>query len=129
MDHANCKGLDPELFFPEKLGPGLAPARKVCEACEVREACLEYALEVGERWGIWGGMSDKQRRTERRQRAVGPERADLIEARKRQDANEATRRYQKRQRMAARPAPAEAELDGAAGVLDVLYVLERESRR
>jgi len=56
-----CAESDPELFFPEKGGPTEEPKR-VCRSCEVRVECLEYALENRERFGIWGGMSERQRR-------------------------------------------------------------------
>ena len=43
-------------------GGSVRPAKRVCMACEVREACLEYALERDERSGVWGGMSERERR-------------------------------------------------------------------
>lgn len=60
-DLALCAQTDPDLFFPEKGGT-TAAARRVCRACEVRTDCLEWALENGERYGIWGGLSERQRR-------------------------------------------------------------------
>jgi WhiB family transcriptional regulator, redox-sensing transcriptional regulator len=67
--HANCLGVDPDLFFPER-GASTSEAKAVCRGCVVREACLEYALGNGERFGIWGGMSERERRRIRRQRAL-----------------------------------------------------------
>jgi ParB/RepB/Spo0J family partition protein len=60
-DRALCAQTDPEAFFPEK-GGSTREAKKVCRGCEVRGECLEYALEHGERFGIWGGMSERERR-------------------------------------------------------------------
>ncbi len=58
---ALCAQTDPEAFFPEK-GGSTRDAKKVCTSCEVREECLEYALNKGERFGIWGGLSERERR-------------------------------------------------------------------
>lgn len=58
---ALCAQTDPEAFFPEK-GGSTREAKRVCAACEVREECLEYALAHDERFGIWGGMSERERR-------------------------------------------------------------------
>ncbi len=67
---ANCLGVDPDLFFPER-GASTKEAKAVCQACEVRGDCLEYALANGEKFGIWGGLSERERRRIRRQRALG----------------------------------------------------------
>ncbi len=66
---ANCLGVDPDLFFPER-GASTREAKEVCRGCVVRESCLEYALANGEKFGIWGGMSERERRRIRRQRSV-----------------------------------------------------------
>jgi WhiB family redox-sensing transcriptional regulator len=68
-DFANCLGVDPDLFFPER-GASTKEAKEVCRGCEVRGDCLEYALVHGEKFGIWGGMSERERRRLRRQRAL-----------------------------------------------------------
>jgi WhiB family redox-sensing transcriptional regulator len=60
-DSALCAQTDRELFFPEKGGLGAAEAKRVCMACEVRAQCLDYALEHKLRYGIWGGLSERQR--------------------------------------------------------------------
>lgn len=60
-DAALCAQTDPEAFFPEKGGSVRDPKR-VCRACEVRAECLEDALEHGERYGIRGGLSERERR-------------------------------------------------------------------
>jgi WhiB family transcriptional regulator, redox-sensing transcriptional regulator len=61
QDFALCAETDPEAFFPEK-GGSTREAKKVCQSCLVRAECLEYALEHGERFGIWGGTSERERR-------------------------------------------------------------------
>jgi WhiB family redox-sensing transcriptional regulator len=69
QDYANCLGVDPDLFFPER-GASTREAKEVCRGCVVRDDCLEYALQNGEKFGIWGGMSERERRRIRRQRAL-----------------------------------------------------------
>lgn len=66
---SNCMGVDPDLFFPER-GASTREAKEVCRGCVVREECLEYALSNGEKFGIWGGMSERERRRLRRARAL-----------------------------------------------------------
>ncbi|WP_462188318.1 MULTISPECIES: WhiB family transcriptional regulator [unclassified Frankia] len=68
QERALCAQTDPEAFFPEK-GGSTREAKRICSGCEVRAECLEYALENDERFGIWGGMSERERRKQRR-RAV-----------------------------------------------------------
>lgn len=67
--YANCLGVDPDLFFPER-GASTKEAKAVCRACVVREECLEYALDNSEKFGIWGGLSERERRRLRRARAL-----------------------------------------------------------
>ena len=69
QEMANCLGVDPDLFFPER-GASTREAKDVCRGCVVRVDCLEYALANGEKFGIWGGMSERERRRIRRQRAL-----------------------------------------------------------
>ena len=69
QERANCLGVDPDLFFPER-GASTREAKAVCRGCEVRVECLEYALAHGEKFGIWGGLSERERRRVRRQRAL-----------------------------------------------------------
>lgn len=69
QEQANCLGVDPDLFFPER-GASTKEAKGVCAGCEVRLDCLEYALSNGEKFGIWGGLSERERRRLRRQRAL-----------------------------------------------------------
>lgn len=65
---ALCAQTDPEAFFPEK-GGSTRDAKKVCGACTVKQECLDYALANDERFGIWGGLSERERR-KLRKRAV-----------------------------------------------------------
>ena len=58
---ALCAQTDPEAFFPEK-GGSTREAKRVCQSCTVRTECLEYALAQDERFGIWGGLSERERR-------------------------------------------------------------------
>lgn len=74
QDYANCRGADADLFFPER-GASTRKAKAICNACEAREACLEFALTQGEKFGIWGGMSERERRRVRRDRIVASRRA------------------------------------------------------
>ncbi len=62
---ALCAQTDPEAFFPEK-GGSTRDAKKICTQCEVKAECLEYALANDERFGIWGGLSERERRRLRR---------------------------------------------------------------
>ena len=61
QERALCAQTDPEAFFPEK-GGSTREAKKVCVGCDVRGECLEYALAHDERFGIWGGLSERERR-------------------------------------------------------------------
>ena len=58
---ALCAQTDPEAFFPEK-GGSTRDAKRICSGCEVKAQCLDYALENDERFGIWGGLSERERR-------------------------------------------------------------------
>ena len=67
---AVCRDEDPELFFPVgTTGPALLKieeARAVCHRCPVEEQCREWAMETGQDNGIWGGLSEDERRAKRR---------------------------------------------------------------
>ena len=71
---ANCMGVDPDLFFPER-GASTREAKEVCRGCVVREDCLDYAIANGEKFGIWGGMSERERRRVRRARVLAQQSA------------------------------------------------------
>lgn len=60
-----CTQTDPEAFFPEK-GGSTRDAKRICAECTVKTECLEYALVNDERFGIWGGLSERERRKYRR---------------------------------------------------------------
>jgi WhiB family redox-sensing transcriptional regulator len=81
---AACQYTDPELFFPDGGGPAAAAAvqadqaRGVCASCPVRRNCLTHALRGPELYGIWGGLSERELRAERR-RPV-PRAAEVIMA-------------------------------------------------
>lgn len=62
-----CREHDPDMFFPNK-GEANKGARQVCGRCDIRELCLEWALEHNQRWGIWGGTTEAQRRRIKRER-------------------------------------------------------------
>ena len=68
QEQALCAQTDPEAFFPEK-GGSTREAKRICIGCEVKGECLEYALGQDERFGIWGGLSERERR--RLKRAAG----------------------------------------------------------
>jgi WhiB family redox-sensing transcriptional regulator len=61
QDQALCAQTDPEAFFPEK-GGSTREAKRICVGCEVKQECLQYALMQDERFGIWGGLSERERR-------------------------------------------------------------------
>lgn len=66
---ANCLGVNSEVFFPAR-GENTGLAKSICRACGVQAECLAYALNNGEHHGIWGGMSESDRRRIQRTRAV-----------------------------------------------------------
>jgi WhiB family redox-sensing transcriptional regulator len=66
QENALCAQTDPEAFFPEK-GGSTREAKRICSGCDVRAECLEYALAHDERFGIWGGHSERERRRLRRE--------------------------------------------------------------
>ncbi|MCF3134999.1 MULTISPECIES: WhiB family transcriptional regulator [Streptomyces] len=65
-ERAACRRTDPDLFFPiGTTGPSMVQverAKAVCACCEVKERCLEWALETGQSIGIWGGTTESERR-------------------------------------------------------------------
>lgn len=68
QEKALCAQTDPEAFFPEK-GGSTREAKRVCQSCDVRAECLEYAIANDERFGIWGGLSERERRRLKRRGA------------------------------------------------------------
>jgi WhiB family transcriptional regulator, redox-sensing transcriptional regulator len=80
-DRVACRGTDPDPFFPER-GESADPARQICARCPVRQPCLAYALDNGITHGVWGGLTERERRVLRapRQRASRRERDRAIAA-------------------------------------------------
>ncbi len=75
VHRARCKDEDPELFFPiGTTGPAavqIAAAKAICNQCPVKAECLEWAMATGQDSGVWGGMSEEERRALRRARRRG----------------------------------------------------------
>ncbi|MGY0019970.1 WhiB family transcriptional regulator [Streptomyces sp. cg35] len=65
QDQALCAQTGGDFFFPEP-GSSVREAKLICRMCEIRPACLEYALSHDERFGVWGGLSEKERHQLRR---------------------------------------------------------------
>lgn len=61
IDSALCAQVDPDAWHPEK-GGGVSEQKRICARCEVRTDCLAYALDNDERFGIWGGLSERERK-------------------------------------------------------------------
>lgn len=70
MEDAACRGMNPDVFFPQR-GESTAEARAVCARCPVILRCRHYALANYEKYGIWGGMSERERRRIRKPRRDG----------------------------------------------------------
>lgn len=74
-NQAACIEEEPDLFFPVGQGPvakqQIAEAKAVCRACPVKDACLRWALEARQDAGVWGGLSEKERRRFHRRRSSG----------------------------------------------------------
>ena len=112
-EFALCAEVDNALFFPEKGEPS-ASAKAVCRGCEVRAECLGFALENMERYGVWGGFSERERRSIAPRHHAGRSLEDIIAA---DDA----RFYAKKEKSAelaaaatARQVAARAKRQGAA---------------
>lgn len=78
---AACRGMNPDIFFSpdhfenkQEKEEREAQAKAVCVQCSVREECLDYALKAEERYGIWGGLAEQERRALARRRAGGAKR-------------------------------------------------------
>jgi WhiB family redox-sensing transcriptional regulator len=82
VHRARCKDEDPELFFPiGTTGPAalqIAAAKAICMQCEVRTECLEWAMATGQDAGVWGGLSEEERRGLRRARRRGETARPLV---------------------------------------------------
>ena len=75
QDLANCRGADPNLFFPER-GASTRTAKGICRDCQVRAECLEFAIVSSEKFGIWGMMSERERRKIRKERQIAARRRE-----------------------------------------------------
>lgn len=69
-ERALCREVDGEIFYPEKGGT-VEPAKAVCRNCDVRRECLEYALSRNEEFGVWGGLSERERRALKQRKTRG----------------------------------------------------------
>ncbi|WP_277754896.1 WhiB family transcriptional regulator [Pseudactinotalea terrae] len=68
-DEAQCAQTDPEAFFPDK-GGSTREAKMVCATCPVLQECLEWAIQTGETFGVWGGLTERERRAYARQHGL-----------------------------------------------------------
>lgn len=72
VDQASCAQSDPDAWYPEKgRKDSVQIAKRVCKTCPIRERCLEIALETDERYGVWGGLSERERRKLKKGRENG----------------------------------------------------------
>lgn len=79
MTHAACRGMDPNLFMPARGDwQAVAAAKAVCHGCPVIQQCLTHALDTNEKHGVWGGLSERQRR-ELRSKRVRPPKKLLVD--------------------------------------------------
>lgn len=78
MNDALCAQVDDDLFFPKK-GGSVTDAKSVCAACPVRQQCLDYAVDNDEWFGIWGGLTERERRKVKRDRRT-PEQVEAARA-------------------------------------------------
>jgi WhiB family redox-sensing transcriptional regulator len=65
QEQALCAQSDPEAWFPER-GDSPQAAKRICRRCPVKAECLDYALDNRIRWGVWGGLTDRERQHARR---------------------------------------------------------------
>ena len=65
---AGCQSIDPEVFFPDRPSDHAAAAKAICRGCPVRKQCLEFALDARLDHGVWGGLTEVERRSLRRSR-------------------------------------------------------------
>jgi hypothetical protein len=57
----DCASVDPELWYPEK-GGSVREAKRICGGCPIKVECLAWALDHAETFGVWGGLSERERR-------------------------------------------------------------------
>jgi len=72
VNQAGCRAEDPDLFFPvgstDPNDDQLEEAKAVCIACSVREMCLDWSMDTNQEIGVWGGLSEEERRAMKRAR-------------------------------------------------------------
>lgn len=73
---ASCQWIDPEVFFPDRPSDHAAAAKAICRGCPVRTPCLEFALDTRLDHGVWGGLTEHERRSLRRSRQRRARRAE-----------------------------------------------------
>lgn len=66
-DLANCRGKDTEIFFPVAANQDVW-AKRICSGCEIRQGCLDWSIDSAQQFGIWGGLTEEERRAEARYR-------------------------------------------------------------
>lgn len=66
-DKGACRGIDPSVFYPGE-DEDASEAKSICAQCGVLESCLEHALTAREKEGVWGGLTERERRRVIRQR-------------------------------------------------------------
>jgi WhiB family redox-sensing transcriptional regulator len=59
--YGTCRGVDPDLFFPGPEGD-VGEATKICSGCPVQTECADWALNMQLTYGIWGGLTERDRR-------------------------------------------------------------------
>ena len=70
MDAALCTQVVGDFFHPDGQGASVREAKLICRSCTVKSDCLAYALAHDERFGVWGGLSERERRRLRRPMGV-----------------------------------------------------------
>lgn len=78
MEEGLCQEVDPDLHYPDR-GESAKPAKEVCARCSVIDVCREYALATSEQWGVWGGLSETERKRMRRRGTPRPRPAVKVE--------------------------------------------------
>lgn len=70
-EQAKCKGMNPDVFHPDLTKPSeIETVKAICNACPVQHQCAEHAIKEGEPFGIWGGLTERERRIARRRRGL-----------------------------------------------------------
>ena len=77
--HAACRGLEIDIFYPGDDEEAV-DAKAICSVCQVRDQCLEHALAVREKEGVWGGLTERERRRVIRQRRRAAQRARQLQS-------------------------------------------------